>query len=417
MTQYRRTTGTIAAVAALALTATACSSKSTAAGDTEEGGIKTGPGVTKDTITIGVMSDLTKVFGPLGKTLTAGNQLYFDSVNANGGICEREVKIEVRDHAYDVQQATTQFAELEPKVAGFVQILGSPIVGALQPQLQAKKATAIPATWSHDWLGKDGLVLVGGSYAGDMINGLDYLVAEGKLKEGDTVGHIGFKNDLGLDAMKGSEHAAEKLGLKVKKIEIAPTDTDLSAQVNTLVGDKVKAILVSAGPKQTASAAGVASAAGLDVPFLVNGPGFDPALLDTPAKAALEKNLYVATSYEPYAGESEGSKAIKEAYDKAHADGKPTMYVNYGYASAKVMGDALQAACDSKDLSREGVAKALRSLTEVQTDGVMPAMDLSKGDAFPTTDSYISVVDAQTPGGLKVVKEPFTATISEGFGG
>lgn len=409
---------TVAAALTFAFTATACSSKATEGQSGTEDGVRTGPGVTADTITLGAMSDLTKVYGPLGKTLVAGNQLYAENINAAGGICGRQLQVEVRDHAHDVQTATTQFAELEPKVAAFVQLLGSPMVASLQPQLEAKNAVTIPATWSTDWLNKPGLVLVGGSYANDIINGLDYLISEGRLTQGDTIGHIGFKGDFGSNAITGSTYAAQELGLMLEPVEIAPSATDLTAQTNTLINAGVKAILISAGPKQTASAAAVADAAGLDVPILANGPAFDPTLLDTPVGAALEKNLHIVTSYEPYAADSEGAQKIQAAYEKANADGgAPTMYVNYGYASAQVLGNALQVACENEDLSREGIQNALRSLDSVDTAGVMPTLDLTKSDVFPTNETIVSVPDKATPGGLKVVKPQFVSDIAKGFTG
>ncbi|MEO3785748.1 ABC transporter substrate-binding protein [Actinocorallia sp. B10E7] len=401
-------------VTALALTATACSTR---APGSEPGDVKTGQGVTDSTLTLGVLSDLSNVFGPLGQTLVQGNELYFKQRNANGGICGRQVRLEVRDHTYNVQTAVSQFSELEPEVLGFVQLLGSPVVSALAPKLASTKAVTLPATWSTDWLKKDGLVVTGSSYPVDMVNGIQYLLDKGLIKKGDTLGHVYFEGDYGSNALRGSRYAAEKLGLTVKAVQVAPSATDLTAQFNELrSGGDPKAILVSAGPRQTASIAGLAGGSGLKVPILANGPGFDPALLSTPVGGTLADHLYVTTSYEPFAGESTTAKTIAEDYGKAYPDGKPTIFVNYGYATASVMGQALDAACEKGDLTRDGLTEAMRSLTAVET-GVMPTMNLTSDAAFPSNSSYINRVDAKVPGGLVVAEDPFASEPAKSFTG
>jgi ABC-type branched-subunit amino acid transport system substrate-binding protein len=400
---------------ALALTVTSCSTKAPSSGSDSAGSVKTGPGVTDSTITLGALSDLSAVFGPLGQTLVQGNELYFKQRNAAGGICGRQVKLEIRDHGYNVQTVVSQFSELEPKVLGFVQLLGSPMVAALAPKLASTKAVTLPATWSTDWLKKDGLVVTGSAYPVDITNGIQYLLDEGLIKKGDTIGHVYFEGDYGSNALLGSKHAADKLGLTVKAVQATPTATDLTAQFNELrSGGAPKAILVSAGPRQTASIAGLAGGSGLKVPILVNGPGFDPALLKTPVGGALADHLYVSTSYEPFSGKSSTAQTISKDYTAAYPEGKPTIFVNYGFATASVMGQALDAACKNGDLTRDGLATAVRSLTSVDT-GVMPVMNLSDATKFPSTSSYISRVDTKVPGGLVVVKDPFTSTTTESF--
>lgn len=408
-----RITGLAVAAVLATVAASGCSTRAADAGG-GSGDVQTDVGVTDDTITLGAMSDLSNVFAGLGQTLVDGNELYFEERNADGGICGRQVELEVVDHGYDVQKATSQFVDLEPDVLGFVQLLGSPVVAALSPQIASTGAITIPTTWSTDWLGKDGLVVAGASYPNDIVNGLDHLVRQGKLKQGDRIGHVYFEGDYGSNAVEGSTFAAEQLGLELETVAVEPTATDLTAQVNQLANARVDAILVSAGPRQTASIAGVAAASGLDVPLLANGPGFDPALLDTPVGAALEKNLYVSTSYEPFAGSSEAAQKVAAAWSEGNDGGTPTIYVNYGYASAAVYGEALDAACDDGDLTREGVEKALRSLDALDT-GLMPTLDLTDATRMPTTDSYVSQVDPKTPGGLVVVEEPFTSDLAAEF--
>lgn len=408
--------GRLTAASAVLLLVSACSTRSDSesdASDADPGDVRTGVGVTDDTITIGAMTDLTAVFGPLARTVVNGNQLYFDQRNADGGICGRQVKLEVRDHAYNVQTAVSQFAELEPEVLGFVQMLGSPIVAALAPQIESKLALTFPTTWSTELLDREGQVMIGTSYPTDLINGIDFLLEEGLVPEDATLGHVYFEGEYGSDALKGAEFAAEELGLTIKPVVADPTATDLTAQVNELASSGVDAIMVSAGPRQTASVAGVAAADGLDVPILVNGPAFDPGLLETPVASALEANLIVSTSVAPF-GESERGAEIAEKYTTTMPDETPSNMANYGYAVAQVFGQAMDTACEKGDLTREGVIAALRTLSGVET-GVMPSIDLTNPSAMSSTSSYALRVDRSVPGGLVVAREATTSDVAAAF--
>ena len=82
------------------------------------GGVKTDKGVTDTTITLGIMGDNTGVFKNLGAGLNAGNQLWADDVNAAGGICDRQIQLEIVDHGYkaDTMEANGQIGVHTPPV-------------------------------------------------------------------------------------------------------------------------------------------------------------------------------------------------------------------------------------------------------------------------------------------------------------
>ena len=137
------------AAGALALVLAACGSTAdTGAGATGAGGIKTDKGVTDTTISLGVMGDTSGVFKNLGSAINAGNQLWVDDVNGKGGICNRQLKLEVVDHGYKADTAKTLYPQLEPKVLGIVQLLGSPVLAALKQNLVDDNVLAAPASWS-----------------------------------------------------------------------------------------------------------------------------------------------------------------------------------------------------------------------------------------------------------------------------
>ncbi|MGP4051626.1 ABC transporter substrate-binding protein [Streptomyces sp. 2A115] len=406
--------GLATAVAVLSLTAVGCSGKASNS-QSEDSGIKTGPGVTADTITLGALTDLSGVFGAQGKIIVQGNQLYLDKLNAAGGICDRQVKLVVKDHGTDVQKAVSLYAETEPDVLGFVQMLGSPIIAALDGNITDDKTLTVATGWSSTLLKNPNMIVLGNTYDVETINGIDHLVQDEQLKSGDVLGHIYFEGDYGNSAFQGSQYAAKELGLKLRGIQVKPTDTDLTAQVTTLKARGAKAIVLSVGPRQTASVAGVAASLGYDVPLIANTPAFDPSLLSTPVKRALEGHLLVMTSIASYASSAAGPKAVAAELPKKFPSAKPNNSIDLGYASALVYAEVLKKACADKDLSREGLNAAFRELKSLDTGGLTPTLDFSNAGEQPSRETYVLKVDSSVPGGLASGATTAQSKVAEGF--
>jgi ABC-type branched-subunit amino acid transport system substrate-binding protein len=368
------------------------------------GSLKTGPGVTKTTIRLGVLTDTSGVFAGLGGPLVDGNRLFWKLQNQRGGVCGRQVDLVVRDHGYDPQKGVSLYRELEPDVLALQQLLGSPVAAALLPSIQKDGLLTALAAWPSQLTANPNILVSGATYDIEAINGIDYLVDQGTLKRGDRLGHVYFEGEYGENALQGSTYAAQRHGLQLVQQKIKATDTDLSAQVAALKRAGVKAILISAGPKQTASLAGVAAASGLDVPIVSNAPGFDPALLATPAAPALKKNLTMVSGTAPFATDAPGATEVSSAYEANFPKGTPKYSVDAGYAQSKLMFEVLQRACAAKDLTRPGLVKALRGMDGVDTGGLVAGtLNYSKLGVPPSRSVYVAKVDAKAPGGLTVL--------------
>ncbi|WP_189990927.1 ABC transporter substrate-binding protein, partial [Streptomyces rubradiris] len=124
-TRNRTARAVLALSLAVLVAATGCSSKAKSGGDgdTRTGGVRTGPGVTADTIRLGALTDLTGPYATLGKSNVQAQQLWADQVNAQGGICHRKIEIVVKDHGYDVQKAVTAYADIAPDVVALPQVI------------------------------------------------------------------------------------------------------------------------------------------------------------------------------------------------------------------------------------------------------------------------------------------------------
>ncbi|MFD0821381.1 ABC transporter substrate-binding protein [Micromonospora zhanjiangensis] len=380
-------------------------------GDKDSGGVKSGPGVTASTIKLGSLVDLTAVFASLSKSVVQGTQLFWKQQNANGGVCGRTVEVTVKDTGYDPQKAVSAYRELSGDVLGLQSVLGSPVMTALRPLAKQDDMFLGFAGWSASVLGDEHVQLLGTTYDVEAVTGLDFLLREKRVAAGDKVGHVYFEGDFGENALRGSSWLAGQRGLTIVGQKIKSSDTDLSAQVATLRAAGVKAILVSAGPTQTASVAGVAKSVGLSVPIVANGPGFTPQLLGTPAGPALTENLHVVSSLAPPALDTPAARDLQAAFAKEYPGAVPTQVGSvFGYAQARVVRDMLQKACDGKDLTRKGVLTAFHQLSQVDTGGLVAGpLTFTDTAAPPNRTVYLSRVDGTVPGGLVAVGGPVTA--------
>ncbi|MDX3803395.1 ABC transporter substrate-binding protein [Streptomyces sp. AK04-3B] len=398
-----------AALAALLVTATGCSSKAQGGGGSEGAdGVKEGPGVTDKTLRLGALTDLTGPYATLGKSIVQAQQMWADETNAAGGVCGRKVEIVVKDHGYDVQKAVTAYADLAPDVVALPQVIGSPVVAALLDDIERDHLLTFPQAWAASLLGKDAVQVIGTTYDVDMIAAVDFLTRTKGLAKGDSVGHVYFEGDYGANALEGSTWAAGRAGLTIVPQKIKATDTDLSAQVSALRKAGVKAVLISAGPAQTASLVGVAASRGLRVPVVSSAPGFAPQLMKTPAAPALLAMLNVVSAAPAVSSDLPGVRQMAAAYGKKYPDSPVDAGTLSGYNAAQLLGADLKKACAAGSLAREDVVKAHRSQKKADTGLGSPQnfSDVTKPAALST---YVLKPDAKALGGVVGVEDAHQA--------
>ena len=67
------------------------------------------------------------MFAPNGKSQMEGANLYWDAKNQAGGICGRQIEVEVQDTGYDPQKAVAAYRQMSGDVIGLGLVLGSSI--------------------------------------------------------------------------------------------------------------------------------------------------------------------------------------------------------------------------------------------------------------------------------------------------
>jgi ABC-type branched-subunit amino acid transport system substrate-binding protein len=239
---------------------------------------------------------------------------------------------------------------------------------------------------------------------------------ENGIKQGDKLGIVYFEGEFGENFLTGARHVAEEEGLELVEQKIKATDVDMSGPVAALRREKVDAIVIAVGPRQTASLAGVAAASGLNVPIMASGPGFDPALLETPAAKALEANVKIVGATAPYGLDAPGVRKARETYEKAFPKGRKHGSVMAGWAESQLMFNILSKACQNKDLTRDGLQTAVRQLNRVDLQGVVAGtLDYTQLGQPPSKSVYINKIDPNAEGGVVTIGGPRVSENAKGY--
>ncbi|MGY1704876.1 ABC transporter substrate-binding protein [Geodermatophilus sp. SYSU D00697] len=405
-----------AVLATAVVVAAGCSTKAPDSGGSGGGGggggggeVTTDVGIEGTTIRLGVLTDLTGVFAALGQDITNGNTLYWQDNQVCGTY---SVELDVQDTGYVPQTGVQLYSGMKDDVLAMQQTIGSPINTALAPEYEADQIVNFPSAWARTLTEIPGTGVLGATYDVEIANGYQYLFDQGLLQDGATVGHIYFEGEYGENGLAGSEAVAEARNLTVIPAQIKSTDQDMSAQITQFAAAGVDAIVLTVAPAQTASAAAVASAQGLNVPILGSNPVFAPGLLQGPSAQALRDNLYVASPITAWDAQPE----LLQQYQQAYPNTTPSLGAIFGYAMGDVMNQVLDAACESGDLTREGVLAAFGDLTSIDTEGLIVPIQGFETGVSPSTQSFI-LRPADVPGGAQVVQEAFEGELATELAG
>jgi ABC-type branched-subunit amino acid transport system substrate-binding protein len=401
------------AAAAVVAAASGCSNKAQDSGSPaasgEAGDVQTDLGVEGNTISLGVLTDLTGVFAALGKDITNANTLFWKE----NKVCDTyDVELNVNDTGYVPQTGVQLYSGMKDSILAMQQTIGSPINTALAPEYEADHMVNFPSAWAQTLTEIPGTGVVGATYSVEMANGYDYLFQEGLLKEGDTVGHIYFEGEYGANGLAGTQAVAKERNLQVVEAQIKSTDQDMSSQITQFKAAGVDLVALTVAPTQLASAAVAMQAQGLDVPMLGSNPVFAPGLLQGPAAEKIKADLYVAS---PVSAFDQHPDLLKE-YQAAYPDATPSLGVLVGFGMSEMMKQVLDSACSNGDLTRQGVLDAFNNLENVDTNDVVVPIRGFKAGASPSVQSFI-LQPADVPGGAKVVHEAFEGEFAAAIAG
>jgi ABC-type branched-subunit amino acid transport system substrate-binding protein len=394
--------------------------KSTATTAADSGGSTgkaptTVPGFDGTTITLGVVTPQTGVAALIGKPLTNGNKVYFDHVNAAGGIGGKyKVNLEVVDSQYQPQTAVQLYNATKGKAVAFVQILGTGVMNAILPLLKTDNIVAGPATLDSAWIKEQQLMALGAPYQIQAINAMDWWVNQ-KGNKDSTVCLMRQNDPYGEAGKEGLEFAGTQMGFKVaKEVTFAATDTDYSAQVNQLKAASCTLVYLVGLPNATGGIMGSAEQVGFAPQWIGQAPTWIGILKGN----AYMQQHFALVSEGPEWGDatSPGMKQMTADITAYSPDQGPDVYFAFGYAQAWSMGQVLEQAVKKGDLSRKGIVAAMNSVGTIKTGGLLGDYVYGAPSArkFPRGGRMFAV-DANAPGGLKALTPQFTSKAAGKF--
>jgi ABC-type branched-subunit amino acid transport system substrate-binding protein len=389
-----------------------CASSSSSSSSTSS--LKTGPGVdtTNKTITLGILSPYSgPVADPIGKPLARGVEVYFDSVNANGGIDGYKVKFLQEDTQYNPQLQVQLYNQIHNQVAMIADSLGTPTTFAIKDLATADHMLVSAATLSSALAREKYLILVGTPYRLQVENAFDYVVNKLGIQN-PSVGIIYQNDEYGQDGLTGYKEAVSFYHLHdVGQATYGATDTDFTAQVSQLKAAGAKYVFLTAIPTATAGIIGTAYKLGYNPQWILQSPAFAQALLAVPALVPLLSHAWLVSQGATWGDTSQpGMAQMLNDVAKYAPDQKPDGFFQFGYTESKITYEILKKALDSNDITRDGLLTAFESLKNVDLGGLLPPVTYgsSPNERVPTRDNIIFAIDPTQPTGVRPLSADFT---------
>ena len=378
------------------------------ADDDDEGGGGGGdvtevPGFDGTTIKLGVLTPLTGPVAVIGNPLTAGNEVYIDKVNAEGGIAGKyKVELVQEDTQYLPNVAVQKYNQIKGDVVSFVQLLGTPSTLAVLPQLKRDQMIAAPASLDALWVREANLLPIGGPYQIQAINALDYYVNEGG-GEGKKVCSMIQDDAYGEAGQAGVDFAAEKLGFEVADTQrFKNGDKDVTGQVQRLQGSNCDAVFLVATPTDAGTIWGTAAQGKFAPQWIAQSPSWIDELGSSPLADYLKQTVWVAAEGTEWGDDSvPGMAEMVKNVEELRPKQEPDYYFAFGYNQARAMTAVLEKAVENGDLSKEGLLKASEDVGTVSFDGLTGDYEYGTAEERnPPRSSTIFEVDPEKPFGL-----------------
>ncbi|WP_218241316.1 ABC transporter substrate-binding protein [Comamonas fluminis] len=321
-------------------------------------------------IVLGQSCALSGPSAQLGTQFSQGAKLYFDQLNAQGGVGRRLVELRTLDDGYEPERCVANTQKfLNDDVMALFGYLGTPTSMAALPLLQKAKVPLIAPLTGGAGLRDPKLAQtvfnLRASYADETALMVKQLVALGLKKIA-----VFHQNDAyGQSGLDGVTQALHSHGLKpVGTATVERNSQDVSKAIKTLLPLGAD-VIVQVGT-YAASAAFVRAARQSGY----GGQFYNVSFVGTSALAqelGKEAEGVVVTQVvpSPYKTSHPLAREFQAALQKGGASLQPNYSSMEGYLAARVVGEALKAAAAGGKLQRESLIAALDSLNGQQVAG------------------------------------------------
>ena len=301
---------------------------------------------------------------------TAGAQLYFNAVNARGGIGGQKLELVSMDDKFEPKLALDNAKALIDKgVIALFLTRGTPHNLGLLPLLAEQRVTLVaPSTGAmalHDPV-NPWVFNVRATYQREAERAVKHLLQIGVQR----IAIVQVADSFGDDAVQGALRGFGSTSKPVAYDKFDRSKPDFAPIMPRIVAAEAQAVLVIASGTMAADAMKALRAAGSKAQLLTLSNNASAGFIK--ALGELARGVIVSQVLPPERGL--GAAMVKEAHDLARAVGSTgpeiTPALLEGFAGAKVLVEGLKRAAAKRDLSRTGLQKALEGLTRFDLGGL-----------------------------------------------
>jgi len=333
-------------------------------------------GITDQSVLIGQSAALTGPAQGLGLEMRSGALLYFNQINASGGINGRKIQLESLDDGYEPDKAAANTKKLiqDSKVFALFGYVGTPTSQAVLPQVSAANIPFFGAFTGAQLLREPfnrNIFNVRASYFDETEKIAEHLTTIGVNKIA-----VLYQNDAyGKAGLAGMEKALDRRKLKlVATATVERSSTDVEAAARTINAASPDAILVVSAYKSVA--AFVLAMKKLGSAAVIHNLSFVGSVPLAKELGSRGIGVHIAQVVPfPWSGtlpitreyQAQVSKAGRSDYSFTELE---------GYIAARVFVEGLRRA--GKDLTRDKLIAGLESLSKTDVGGY--AIDFSPTD-------------------------------------
>lgn len=327
-------------------------------------------GVTADTILIGQSAPMSGPAAQLGQQMNRGAQLYFNTINAAGGINGRKIELKVLDDFYEPDAATRNTNTLinDTKVFALFGYVGTPTSLAA---LRVANPAGVPffAPYSGAMALREPFVRnvfhVRASYNDETAAIVQQIQTTG-LKRIAVVFNDDSYGKAGLDGVQRALKLPARQGVSlVAQASVVRNTTDVNRAIGTVLAQKPDAIVVISAYQTVAALVKNAQDQGYAGQFYNVSFVGTKALANTLGKAGGGVIISQVMPY-PYSG---ASPLVRDYQKLLKSDGITEFDYGSieGYIAARVFVEGLKRA--GRDLTREKLITALESMGNYDLGG------------------------------------------------
>ena len=319
-------------------------------------------GVTKDTITLGSIQDLSGPLAGFGKQVRLGMMLRVDEANEQGGVDGRKLQLKVEDSGYDPKRAVLAAQKLvnQDKIFMMVGHIGTAQNMAAMPVQFAKNIiNFFPVTAAREMYEPFNRLkyAFAATYYDQIRQALPVLMKEKGAKKVCTI----YQDDeFGLEVERGGEAALKKMGMEyAEKTSFKRGATDFSSQVAKMKSAGCDFVVLGTIIRETIGTIGESRKTGFNPTFLGSSAAYTDLIHKLGGKAM--DGLYATmTVQNPYLDEASQPIRFWATKYKTKFNEDPTVFSVYGYDIIDAFIRAAQKA--GKNLTTDSFIKAMDTM-------------------------------------------------------